>query len=133
MTIAVTGLHRRSSHTGGYGEASLLAAYRPGVGRPKSFDAEVQDIASAAHRRGVVLVQSDRIVGAVEAAVLCRTLRTARERTRGDEPRHDQVARIAHTIALRLGAQGAVQVSRGHWNVLTGYARRMPAKTGGGR
>lgn len=96
--------------------------YRPGVGRPKGFDQNVQDIASAAHLRGVVLTRNDTIVGSVEAVDLCRGLRAAHENTRGQETRHDHVERLAHGIAVKLGARGAVQVSRFAWNLIQGYA-----------
>lgn len=107
------------------------ALIRLGIGRPKSFDQEVQDIASAGHLRGVVLVASDRIVGSVEPALLCRTIRAAREQTRGQGGRYDQVARIVHSIALRLGVPGAVQVPRNIWSLLRGYAHREATTAAG--
>lgn len=102
-------------------------AIRPGVGRPKSFDAQVQDIASAAHARGIVLMKGETVVGSLEAAELCRGLRAAHENTRGQEGRHDHVAALANGIALKLGVKGSVQVSRFAWNLIQGYAaaRRM--------
>ena len=51
---------------------TIGAAYRPGMGKPKGFDFQVQDIASAAHLRGVVLMRGDTVVGSLEAADLCR-------------------------------------------------------------
>lgn len=96
--------------------------FRPGAGRPKSFNTNVQDIASAAHGRGVVLLRSEVVVGSVEAKELCRILRAAHENTRGDDARHEHVEKLAHGIALRLGVKGAVQVSRSAMNLLSGYA-----------
>lgn len=95
--------------------------FRPGAGRAKGFDANVQAIASAAHLRGVVLMRQDQVVGALEAAELCRQLRLAHETTRGDAGKHDHVERLANGIALKLGARGSVQVSRLCWNLLQGY------------
>lgn len=100
--------------------------FRPGAGRPKGFDSNVQAIASAAHLRGVVLVRNDQVVGALEAAELCRQLRLAHETTRpgnpgGDAAKHDHVERLANGIAIKLGARGSVQVSRLCWNLLLGY------------
>jgi len=97
-------------------------AFRPGVGRPKGFDQQVQDIASAAHVRGIVLMKGETVVGSLEAAVLCRTLRAAHENTRGQDQRHGHVETLANGIAARLGVQGAVQVSRFAWNLIQGYA-----------
>lgn len=101
--------------------------FRPGVGRPKSFDQQVQDIASAGHVRGVVLMKGETVVGSLEAADLCKGLRAAHENTRGQEGRHSHVAALANGIALRLGVKGSVQVSRFAWNLICGYAaaRRM--------
>lgn len=90
---------------------------------PRSFDTNVQSIASAAHLRGVVLMRGLAIVGSVEARDLCRTLRAAHEATRGSE-RQRHVESLAGTLARRLGARGAVQVTQFHWNILTGYAKR---------
>lgn len=95
--------------------------FRPGAGRPKGFDSNVQAIASAAHLRGVVLVRNDQVVGSLEAAELCRQLRLAHETTRGDDAKHDHVERLANGIAVKLGARGSVQVSRLCWNLLLGY------------
>ncbi len=88
------------------------------------FDTNVQKIASAAHLRGVHLLKGEVVVGTVEAAVLCRTLRAAHESTRGNENRHDDVERLANAIAVRLGVQGAVGVARAAWAQLQGYAER---------
>lgn len=96
--------------------------FRPGVGRPKSFDQQVQDIASAAHVRGIVLMKGETVVGSLEAAELCRALRAAHENTRGHEGRHAHVRNLANGIALRLGVKGSVQVSRFGWNLIRGYA-----------
>jgi hypothetical protein len=92
-------------------------------GRPKSFDVQVQDIASAAHLRGVVLLRQGEIVGSIEARLLCRTMRAARENTRANLPRHHHVRQIVNGIHLRLGQKGAVCVPRYLWNLLTGYAK----------
>lgn len=104
--------------------------FRPGVGRPKSFDALVQDIASAAHGRGVVLMKGDTVVGSLEAAELCEGLRAAHENTRGEPVKHGHVERMTSGIALRLGARGSVQVSRGAWNMISGYARAIRTRGG---
>ncbi len=88
----------------------------------KTFEHHVQDIASAAHLRGVVLLKSDQIVGSLAAADLCRTLRAAHENTRGQDAKHEHVKKMANSISLRLGARGSVQVSRTAWSFLTGYA-----------
>jgi hypothetical protein len=110
-----------------------LNGWRTGAGRPRGFDGNVQCIASAAHLRGVILMRVDQVVGSLEAAELCRTLRAAHENTRGDAHRHEHVAQLANGIALRLGSKGAVQVSRSAWNLLQGYARpRMAERPAGG-
>ena len=88
----------------------------------KTFDHHVQDIASAAHLRGVVLLKADQIVGSLEAADLCRTLRAAYENTRGHAGKHAHVEKLANGISLRLGVRGSVQVSRTAWSFLSGYA-----------
>lgn len=104
--------------------------YRPGVGRPKTFDGTVQDIASAGHARGVVLMKADTVVGSVEAGELCNALRAAHENTRGQEGRHDHVERLAFGIATRLGVKGHVQVSRFAWNLIQGYAAARKVRAG---
>lgn len=96
--------------------------FRPGAGLPKSFDQRVQDIASAAHARGVVLMRGDDVVGSVEAAELCNSLRAAHENTRGEPLKHAHAERLATGIALKLGARGAVQVSNFAWTLIKGYA-----------
>ena len=106
----------------------MFLASRPGVALPRDFDANVQTIASAAHRRGVVLVRGDQVVGSVEAAELCRTLRAAHEATRGNSHAHAHVEQLAGGIAAKVGARGAVEVSRSAMNLLTGYAK--PKKRG---
>jgi hypothetical protein len=98
------------------------------MGKPKGFDTQVQDIASAAHLRGVVLMRGDTAVGSLEAADLCRTMRAAHENTRGLGPRHDQVRQIVNSIAIRLGSRGAVIVMRAQWNLLRGYAAAQRLK-----
>lgn len=97
-------------------------------GQPKSFDTFVQDIASAAHKRGVNLMKGETVVGTIEAAELCRTIRAARERQRGREQTFNHVGQLAAGIALRLGQRGAVQVSRASWNLLRGYASQRRAE-----
>lgn len=113
-------VNNRSAHTGGW---------RPAAGRPKNFDANVQDIASAAHVRGVVLLRAETVVGSVEAAELCRTLRAAHENTRGQDGRHDHVERLANGIAVKLAVRGAVQVSATVMNFLRGYAAAQRPRT----
>jgi hypothetical protein len=110
-----------------------LNGWRVAAGRPRSFDGNVQCIASAAHLRGVILMRVDQVVGSLEAAEPCRTLRAAHENTRGDAHRHDHVAQLANGIALRLGAKGAVQVSRSAWNLLVGYSRPAAGGSAAGR
>jgi len=107
--------------------------YRAAAGRPRSFNTNVQSIASAAHRRGVVLMRGDQVAGTVEggAAELCRTIRQAHELTRGDDHKHRHVEQMAASIVSKLEVRGAVQVSRLAWNLLQGYAtpperRRKP-------
>lgn len=96
---------------------------------PRRFDQLLQDIASAAHLRGVILTRginadgSPHIVGAVEARELCRTIRAAAENTRGQDGRHTQVKQAVFAIAMKLGQKGAVQVPRMTMNVLMGYAK----------
>lgn len=108
-----------------YGNPADNSIYRPAAGRPRTFDANVQSIASAAHARGVALMHRDQVVGTVEggAAELCRTLRQVHEATRRDAQRHGHVEQLAAGIAAKLGAKGAVQVSRTAWNLLQGYAK----------
>lgn len=96
----------------------------------KTFDHHVQDIASAAHLRGVVLMRSEQVVGSLEAAILCRTLRAAHENTRGQDPKHEHVKNLAHGICLRLGVQGSVQVTRTAWSFLSGYANAKRMRKG---
>lgn len=103
-------------------------AFRPGAGRPKGFDQQVQDIASAAHLRGIVLMKGETVVGSVEAADLCKALRAAHENTRGQDGRHGHVLTLANGIAARLGAKGAVQVSNFAWTLIRGYANARKVK-----
>jgi len=114
--------------------------FRPAVGRPKTFDTNVQDIASAAHLRGVVLMRQDQVVGLLEAAELCRTLRAAHAATRVGEGggtaetvavAHAHVEQIANSIAVRLGVRGAVVVTRSQWNLIGGYARWVSKRKSG--
>lgn len=102
--------------------------FRPGVGRPKNFDQQVQDIASAAHVRGIVLTKGDTVVGSLEAAELCKGLRAAHENTRGHDARHSHVRNLASGIAAKLGVKGAVQVSRFAWSLIQGYAAARKVK-----
>jgi hypothetical protein len=104
-------------------------AFRPGAGRPKGFDQQVQDIASAAHLRGIVLMKGETVVGSVEAADLCKALRAAHENTRGQEGRHGHVVTLANGIAARLGAKGAVQVSNFAWTLIRGYANARKVRS----
>jgi hypothetical protein len=112
------------------GNPATLMKFRPGVGRPRDFNANVQAIASAAHARGVILTRAGSVVGSIEAAVLCRLLRTAHETTRGRAHDHDHVERLANGIAIGIGAKGPVAVARQALNLLTGYAK--PKKNGKG-
>lgn len=96
--------------------------------RPKSFDQLVQDIASAAHRRGVFLTRGEKVVGSIEAQLLCRSLRAAHVNTRGQDIRRRQVVMIATGIANRLGAKGPLLIARSTWNVLSGYAKARQEK-----
>lgn len=91
-------------------------------GRPKSFDVQVQDIASAAHLRGVHLLKNGEIVGSAEAADLCKTIRAAHERTRRQPERNRHVAQIVSAIATKLRARGPVEVARASFRILQGYA-----------
>ncbi len=111
--------------------AADTTKYRPGVGRPRGFDANVQNIASAAHLRGIVLLRGEVVVGSLEAAELCRTIRAAHENTRGDEHRHDHVEALANGIATRLGVRGAVGVSQSAWNLIKGYSMPKAKSTNG--
>lgn len=102
--------------------------FRPGAGLPKSFDQLVQDIASAAWARGIHLMKATEVVGTLDADVLCNGLRAAHENTRGEPVKHAHVERMTSGIALKLGARGSVQVSRGAWNMISGYARARKVK-----
>ena len=97
----------------------------------RNFDTCVQSIASAAHLRGVVLIHRERVEGTIEggAAELCRTLRTAHEKTRSSEHDHDHVVRLTAGIVNRLGPKGSVEVSRTAWQFLQGYANRGARRT----
>lgn len=106
-----------------FGDNDSVGRPRVGSAKPKSFDTHVQDIASAAHTRGVAVMKGETIVGTVEAAELCRTIRAARECQRGNQHNFDHVARLAGGIALKLGQRGAVQVSQVTLNLLRGYAK----------
>lgn len=114
-----------------FGGSDSPGAPRIGTARPKSFDAQVQDIASAAHSRGVTLLRGETIVGSVEAADLCRTIRAAHEQSRGDDHRRRHVEQMVGAISLKLRSRGPVEVSRAVWGLLSGYAR--PKKNGGGK
>ena len=105
-----------------------LQAHWRGKGQPRGFDGNVQTIAAAAHARGVVLTRRDVVAGSVEAAVLCRVLRAAHERTRGDATRHAHVEAMAAAIAHKLGAKGPVVVSQTAWNLIQGYAVSTPRR-----
>lgn len=89
----------------------------------RDFDTSVQMVASAAHRRGVVLVRSGVVVGELEARDLCRTLRAAHGATSGRQRQH--VENIAFVITLRLGVPGPILLARSQLNVLQGYAKRL--------
>lgn len=125
MTTVVTGLylHLQSPHTGGYSEGS----FGPGVGMPKGFETRVQDIASAAWLRGVVLTHADQVVDTLEARDLCRTIRAAHAATAGSARRRDHVEQLTFAIATGLGAEGPVRVHRRALNFLRGYARPTEA------
>ncbi len=105
---------------------SSAAAPRPGTARPRDFDANMQAIASAAHLRGVVLTKGSEVKGSVEAGELCKTLRLAHEKTRGNRGKFDHVKRMANAIAAGLGVRGAVVVSQAAWNLIRGYANPRP-------
>lgn len=96
--------------------------------RPKSFDQMVQDIASAAHARGVYLIRGKKVVGSIEARLLCRSLRAAHVNTTGQELRRAQVLKLAAGIALRLGVKGPLLVPQVTWNVLSGFAKARQEK-----
>lgn len=115
-----------------FGNKLELAVFRPGV-RPRTFEGNVQCIASAAHLRGTNLMRGDIVVGVIEggAAELCRTLRQAHEATRGNDHNHAHVEQLAAAIAAKLGVRGAVQISRTAWSLLQGYAAKL--KREGGR
>lgn len=106
-----------------FGGTDTLGAPRVGTAKPKSFDVQVQDIASAAHSRGVNVMKGEVIVGTVEAAELCRTIRAARECARGDQRKFDHVGALTTGIANKLGQRGAVMVTQVALNLLRGYAR----------
>lgn len=107
-------------------------AYAPAA--PRRFDQLRQDVASAAHLRGVILVKgthadgSPVIVGSIAAKDLCVAIRSSYENTRGNDGRHNHVRQLVFQIAMRLGHKGAVQVSRMTWNLLQGYAKPEPPK-----
>jgi hypothetical protein len=117
---------------GDTGNPAALLKFRPGAGRPRDFDGNVQAIASAAHARGVILTRAGEVVGSIEAAELCRILRAAHETTRGRAHNHDHVVRLANGIAIGIGARGPVEVSRQALNLLSGYARPKARVADGG-
>lgn len=103
----------------------MLIAARPGVALPRDFDGNMQTIAAAAHKRGVVLMRGGQAVGAVGAAELCRTLRAAHAATRDgrDLGKFEQVKQIAGALAVKIGPTGPVEVSRSVFSLLKGFAK----------
>lgn len=111
----------------GGNDATSTAPPRIG-GQPKTFNTQVQDIASAAHARGVVILKGEQITGSIEAADLCRAIRAAWAATDGDPHKHDHVARLVGGISSRLGQKGGVGVSQLALNLLRGYASPRSSK-----
>ncbi len=89
-------------------------------GRPRDFEANMQCIASTAHRRGVIFTRSQVAIGTTDAAGFCKTLR----RAHAAEPEH--TAQLAHGIAAAIGPRGSLEVPQSTWNVIKGYALKPP-------
>lgn len=103
------------------GAATITAATRQSFGIP--IEAALQNIASAAHARGVVVTSGGAPLREMPAAELLRTLRAAWTATRGDAGRLKQVETIIRTVAIRVGQPGPVAISRMACNVAKGYAK----------
>jgi hypothetical protein len=93
-----------------------------------------QNIASYAHRHGVVVTRRGQPVGEIAAVRLCRILRAAVENSSG--PRRERVETLVRAIALSLRGQGGpLCVPKTALNALRrlGRARRMPGDDGASR
>jgi hypothetical protein len=106
------------------GISSAAGAGRPtGHALPRGFDANMQAIASAAHKRGVVLMRGSEVTGSLEASDLCTTLRAAHERVRGNDGAFQHVERMANGIASGLGVRGTIAMSQLAWDLISAYAK----------
>jgi hypothetical protein len=89
---------------------------------PMRIDAALQQIASAAHLRGVLVTRGSKAVD-LPARDLMRALRGAWERTAGSERRRDQIEGIIRGTATRLKDGGPVTISGQLLGLAKAYAK----------
>jgi hypothetical protein len=89
---------------------------------PLRIEAALQQIASAAHLRGVLVVRGVK-VEVVPARDLMRALRGAWEGTADSERRRDQVEGIIRGTATRLAHGGPVTISGQLFGIAKAYAK----------
>jgi len=94
---------------------------RPPAGAPP-MDAQLQNIASAAHLRGAGLAQNGVHVADLAAADLMRALRGAWERSKTNDAHSVQVANIVRGVATRLQQPGPVLISKSLYGICRSYA-----------
>lgn len=93
---------------------------RPPGGMP--IEAALQNIASAAHLRGVEVTNAGIVVGSLPAADLMRALRGAWTKTKDAEHRGQRVEIIIRSVAARLMQGGPVQIAGSSLGVLRSFA-----------
>lgn len=91
------------------------------------IDAALQQIASAAHLRGVRTTRQDIAVGELPAAELLRVLRAALAHAMARPQRAAQVEAIIRGTAARLKRGGPVAISRSALGIVTSYAAKARA------
>lgn len=101
---------------------------RPPGGMP--MEAALQNIASAAHLRGVVIMKNGVASDIpLTAADLMRALRGAWTKTQGSEQRAARAEVIIRSVAARLQQGGPVQVVASSLGVLRSFAGIATEKT----
>jgi len=93
------------------------------------IEAALQNIASAAHSRGVVTTRADRPVGEVAAGRLMATLRGAWRAMRDDEQRRRRVERVIRHVAGGLWIEGPVRIPSALLAICASYARQSKGQS----
>lgn len=96
---------------------------------PLAIEAALQQIASAAHLRGVEITKGGVACGTLPASDLMRALRGAWKRSQDNERRLDQVGGIIRGTATRLKGGGPVQISKQLLGIAVAYAKRAAKET----